>query len=212
MININAYGAYNITEYNAAENRSATLKSLDNFHRASAVTVGENIFVVGVASNENDMIAQMLNPVTQEWTSRSPPKIFRSQFELVAYKSKIYLIGGFNAYDEAIKDVEVYDPRTNVWNQMPPLPFTYSFLASIVLNDQLSVYDFASMFNQGEPTSTVVRWNEINECWEGLEGNLPEKLHWFRFCAIYDVETIRHLTKQNRNSKVKMEKSPFNCF
>lgn len=37
----------------------------------------------------------------------------------------MYLIGGFNDFNEAVSDIEVFDWTKNTWNELPDLPFTY---------------------------------------------------------------------------------------
>lgn len=165
----------------------------------------------------NEMTTLMFDSVTWTWKFLAKPNISRNGFE---YHEKIYLMGGFKNY-KAVAYVEVFDCTLNTWIRLPALPFTYKHLAVITLNDEMIVYDNdmieafrfrPSLFNKSY--SNPVRWDEMKECWEILEeSNLPKGFHHSNFhCNLYsvdDTETIRFLTKQNRNPEVQMVKKPF---
>lgn len=78
-----------------------------------------------------------------KWTLLPPPKIERGNAALIAFRGKVYLIGGYTDQLTRKEDsVEVFDPQSNSWEFAPPLPDfekTDHFHLTAVLDDHLHV-------------------------------------------------------------------------
>lgn len=57
-----------------------------------------------------------------EWHSRAPMPTPRSDVAIASYKDLIYAIGGLEADGSASDTVEVYDPESDSWREVAPLP------------------------------------------------------------------------------------------
>ena len=104
----------------------ASMPSALNFPEAAEVT--GKIYVVGShhGENVNNSLFEY-NPVTNNWTVRQSLPSSRSYFAVAACNGKIYVIGGglnpqtTNA-PVALANNEVYDPETDSWETMTPMP------------------------------------------------------------------------------------------
>jgi len=101
-------------------------------HAAVGVVRGK-IYVIGgrlasatVLAGSNADVVEYYDPVTNSWGAigmRMP--IARSGMGWATYNDRIYVAGG-ESYDRhmfaVVRAVEVYDPATNQWGLLPPLP------------------------------------------------------------------------------------------
>ena len=79
------------------------------------------------------------DPAADTWATKAPMPTARYKFGIAVYNNKIYCIGGqssnrsINARPEQTGAIEVYDPATNTWETMVPMPNPRSqFQASVV--------------------------------------------------------------------------------
>mmetsp|Transcript_17071 Transcript_17071/g.34194 ORF Transcript_17071/g.34194 Transcript_17071/m.34194 type:complete len:402 (+) Transcript_17071:113-1318(+) len=61
-------------------------------------------------------ICDKYDPVADTYTSCAPAPQNRYRHAAVEIDGKVWLVGGVDANDAAVKDVEVYDPVTNSWS------------------------------------------------------------------------------------------------
>jgi len=96
-------------------------------HHANAATDGTTIFVAGALTGTN--FAQVGNvysfaPATEtQWQTRTSMTAGRERGAAVTdvIGGKLYLAGGFRGL-AASQFVDVYDPSTNMWTELAPLP------------------------------------------------------------------------------------------
>ncbi|XP_056107352.1 kelch domain-containing protein 7A [Rhinichthys klamathensis goyatoka] len=95
------------------------------------------------------------NPMTSIWSEISPMNEARPHCKLVALQGQLYAIGG-----ECLSTVERYDPRTNRWTFVAPLPnetFAVAHRAT-ACNDELFVAG-------GTLRYTLLRYNPKTNTW-----------------------------------------------
>ncbi len=126
--------------------------------------VGDALYVYGghhgeahhysVAGQSGDLLRlDLKNP--QKWEVVSTgPKL--QGLALVAHAGKLYRIGGFEARNAkgeehdlwSLPDFARYDPKSNKWEELPPMPAPRSSFDAVVIGDKLYVVGGWSM--QGE--------------------------------------------------------------
>ncbi len=76
------------------------------------------------------------NVKTTEWETLSAQgqPTARHEAALIAYKDKLYLIGG-----RRINPVDVYDPATNIWTQKGPTPIELHHFQAVVYGDAIYI-------------------------------------------------------------------------
>ncbi|MDB5648581.1 MAG: hypothetical protein JWL62_101, partial [Hyphomicrobiales bacterium] len=104
--------------------RGAVPRSLD--HMGAAVLNGKIYlvggFIGGVTHNDGQNVAMEYDPVLDSWRLLAPMKAGRGSVGLAALNGKLYAIGGRDATGATVPTNEVYDPATNRWNSLAPLP------------------------------------------------------------------------------------------
>lgn len=114
-----------------------------------AATVDEKIFAIGgillhgplhVRSEANEEY----DPVTDTWVSRNPLPTPRANFGIAVYQNKIYCIGGSIYTYEAVARIfklsdvnEVYDSKTDTWENKTSLPTPRENLDANILNGKI---------------------------------------------------------------------------
>ena len=91
--------------------------------------VGDSLFVVGGWSMHGDQGSDWLDTALVmdlaakhlEWKKIKQP-FERRALAAASYEGKVYVLGGFNADDEAKLSTDIYDPRDGRWSTGPELP------------------------------------------------------------------------------------------
>lgn len=96
-----------------------------NFHHANAAVVDDKIYVVGflVAGFQDDGRVFVYDPDTDGWTEQTAmaPQRARGSSVVGVHDGEIYVVGGLkNAVPTA--DFDVYDPKTQTWRPLAPIP------------------------------------------------------------------------------------------
>src|SRR5690349_21719799 len=73
------------------------------------------------------------------WASRAPLKMARQEIAVAAFAGKLYAFGGYGADHSTLNSAEVYDPATNQWNWIAPMPVALNHPAAAVLDDKIYV-------------------------------------------------------------------------
>jgi hypothetical protein len=151
----------------------------------AAVAVCENkIYVIG----ENpEMPTLVYDPATDSWENRTglPSTKFSVQANVV--DGKIYVIGGRLPAPLGVVSVtdsnDVYDPETDSWSKMEPIPIPVMGYASAVLDDKIYVIG-GGVANEPEyvPVTYVQIFDPKTDQWtNGTQ--LPEGVCYARACA-----------------------------
>ncbi len=88
-------------------------------------------------------ITEVYDPLTDKWENRTKIPTERYGLELSVVNGKIYAIGGAKPAPYGVTAVseanEVYEPATDSWTEMAPLPFPVTGYASAVLDGKIYV-------------------------------------------------------------------------
>ena len=111
------------------------------------VAVYQNkIYVIGGqrALLEYARANEVYDPITDSWENKTPIPTGRISLQANVVDGKIYLIGGAtlggaNFYPHAVALNEVYEPATDSWSEMEPMPTAVKSYASAVLDDKIYI-------------------------------------------------------------------------
>jgi N-acetylneuraminic acid mutarotase len=102
--------------------------------RQAGLALGAAILALGAAVSSH---AQVL-PGT--WTMKAPmPAGVRGEVAGAVYQDKFYAIGG-NVAGNAVPRNEVYDPATNSWRELAPMPIARDHLGLAVVNGKIYTF------------------------------------------------------------------------
>jgi N-acetylneuraminic acid mutarotase len=101
----------------------------------AAVVNGKIYAIGGVVNYEYD-------PAADNWTAKKPMPTARTYFGIAVYQNKIYTIGGSLEWNPSSGSIpsdanEVYDPLTDSWETMQPMPKNRSGLNANVINGKI---------------------------------------------------------------------------
>ena len=104
---------------------------------------------------------EVYDPATNTWETKTPMPTPRNYLEANVVGGKIYLIGGEaqQPLDEPPQEhfsnvTEVYDPETDSWTTMAPIPTKVSAYASAVVNNKIYII---SGWSANAPLSSQVQ-------------------------------------------------------
>jgi N-acetylneuraminic acid mutarotase len=102
--------------------------------RQAALALGTAVLALCAAASSH---AQVL-PGT--WTVKAPMAGgVRGEVAAVAYQDKLYAIGG-NVAGNAVPRSEVYDPATNSWRELAPMPIARDHLGLALVNGKIYTF------------------------------------------------------------------------
>jgi len=140
-----------IEEYDPAANtwRERTAMPTPRNHAAIGVVAGK-IYVIGgrvgaafIGLASDISVVEEYDPATDQWSGpRARMPIARSAIGAAVYRGRIYVAGG--EYQDphmmaTFRAVEAYDPASNTWSEMPPMPVPRHGLAVGVIGNRLHV-------------------------------------------------------------------------
>lgn len=112
-------------------------------HGLGLAVVGGRIYAIGGYKEGSDALAvnEEYNPTTDSWVTKAPMPTPRSYFGIAVWANKIYIIGGEyypgGSYFKETNRNEVYDPSTDRWTVLTPMPTNRSGLSANVVNDSI---------------------------------------------------------------------------
>ena len=101
----------------------------------SAVSVGDNIYVIGGQSNKGSTdLVEVYDTKTDNWreVARLPEK--RDHVAAATFNNSIYVIGGFNDSGMPTDTTFVYDTITNKWKRVTNMPTPRGALTAQFIN------------------------------------------------------------------------------
>jgi len=112
-------------------------------HHAAGVAVGRLYVTAGRAGDDFTMtVTEAYDPIADRWEEAPPLPTGRSGVAAAAWDSRIYVFGG-ETFDPGMErtfdDAEVYDPRTNRWDALEPMPTARHGLGAGVVNGMIYV-------------------------------------------------------------------------
>lgn len=205
---------YNVEVYDPEEDawRETTpvIPPIKNFQ---AIALDGSIYIVGWSGNllGQGLIFQSYNPGTKIWSMLPEPSLTRISFDLIGYQGQLYLFQGKMGNSE-LKDVEIYDPKNNIWHSTTNLPYDYESPTAIVVDDRLIVFDtellscyldYHHIYAKYPPVQwepNQKRWNDVDESCEIC--NLRKHF----FTTLEEIESINFISNENKDPATAFEK------
>jgi len=105
-------------------------------------------------------------PAAKGWRTLIPMPTPRSEVAVAEVNGKIYVVGGFEADGSPSATVEVYDPVTDTWDEIEPLPEPRHHAAATGVGATF-LYVFGG-FGTGfdDPKATVYRYDPFIPAWQ----------------------------------------------
>jgi N-acetylneuraminic acid mutarotase len=134
--------------YDPASNTWSRLEDLPTPRNHAAVGVVDGrIYVIGgragsvfIPNAHNVDIVEEYNPATNLWTLRAPMPTPRSAMAWGTFNGRIYAAGGEIRHRDiwgTYTTVEAYDPKSNTWARLPPMPLPRHGLAGDFIGPRL---------------------------------------------------------------------------
>ena len=107
--------------------------------------------------------AQSVGPGT--WTTKAPmPEGVRGEVAAVVFENKLYAIGG-NVASNAVPRNEVYDPATDRWRSLAPMPVARDHLGLALVNGKIYTFGgFVKTVHEGAGTD-VFEYDPATNTW-----------------------------------------------
>jgi len=140
-----------VEEYDPAANTWRERSAMPTPRNHAAIgAVNGKIYVIGgrvgaafIGLASDISVVEEYDPVTDQWSGpRARMPIARSALGASVYRGHIYVAGG--EYQDphmmaTFRAVEAYDPASNTWTEMPPMPVSRHGLAVGVIGNRLHV-------------------------------------------------------------------------
>src|SRR5215469_4484338 len=91
----------------------------------AVAALNDDVYVIGGYANGNvdQGLVEFYEPPTHTWRAVASLPRGLNHVGAVAYGGKLYSFGGFSEQNEAaVADANVYDPATDAWTPIAPLP------------------------------------------------------------------------------------------
>ena len=126
----------------ATEDSWTTMEPMPTPRSAGVAVVDGKIYAIGGTNGSLLGTNEMYDPITDTWTTKQSMPTARHGFAIAVYQNKIYVIGGI--FGESDFDNsgytgvnEVYDPLTDTWETMEPMPTARAGLDANVVGDKM---------------------------------------------------------------------------
>ena len=104
----------------------------------SVAVASNRIYVIGGALP----VIEEYNPISRQWRKMNDILDLRRAFSQVVVKDDIYLIGGFTpigGLPKYLATVDVYNPQTQAWSDIPAMPTTIRPYGAAAVNGKIYV-------------------------------------------------------------------------
>ncbi len=121
--------------------------------------------------NTYSSLRKILSPTIQlTWISKSPMPTSRSWAPAVEYNGKIYVIGGCSSnkpeqFKNPVATLEVYDPVTDTWQSLAPMPSPRIAPVAVALNGEIYVIGGFDPYYYWSANPTVEIYNIATNTW-----------------------------------------------
>ncbi|MCW4001045.1 MAG: hypothetical protein NWE93_12480 [Candidatus Bathyarchaeota archaeon] len=158
-----------------------------------AAVCNEKIYAIGGYDEKWKLTGtnQMYNPSSDSWTIQASMPTPRSFFGIAVCQNKIYVIGGANKSGlvpfSNILEVtgvtninEVYDPATNTWQTMSPMPTPRSNIQTNVVENKIYVTG-GFTFPNFELINSMEVYDPLTDSWSNMS---PMPIHQSKFSSV----------------------------
>ncbi|APG58207.1 virion structural protein [BeAn 58058 virus] len=103
------------------------------------IIIDNTLYFIGFTRPENNKYCQnkLFKLVNEEWVECAKPNLVRESGCVNSVNGKIYFIGGMNLELNWTNDAECYDPKTDTWTPLEPIPFKLVNSISYVVKDTI---------------------------------------------------------------------------
>jgi len=130
------------------------------------------LLIISVIGFQIDFINSQASSTTSQtsWSIGSSMPTARTEVAGAVLDGKIYVIGGFEEQGEATNLVEVYDPQTDRWDRVSPLPIPLEHTAVSTYDGQLFVVGgYTIVDGERTPTDKLFSYNSSTDKWKELK-------------------------------------------
>ncbi len=110
-------------------------------HHPNVAAIGSKIYVAGGFSDPGfTPVANVfeLDVDTDRWLPKPDLRRARAAGAAVAYGERLYVFGG-DAGDQSVRDTSMYDPSTNLWTELAPMPTPRNHMGAALLRGRIYV-------------------------------------------------------------------------
>ena len=97
------------------------------------------------------------NPINRQWQMKNDMLEIKYSFRTVVVEDDIYLIGGIDEFRQYLATVDVYNPRTETWSDIPAMPTPMYPQGAATVNGK--IYVFGGLGAGGELFPDVVAFD-----------------------------------------------------
>lgn len=112
------------------------------------------------------------DPATDTWAAKTPMPTPRTYFQIAVYQNKIYAIGGRAGWNQEQQAPiysganEVYDPSTNTWKTLKPMPTNRSDITASVVDGKIhltgaGIHDVYSVYDDSWTTGQSISFPSL---------------------------------------------------
>ena len=103
------------------------------------------------------------DPAANAWRTRRQAPHFHRQGAAAVIDGKLYVAGGVGANGSPVRDLDVYDPGTNTWRTLAPLPTGGVASGSVLLGQ---FYVVVRGFDGTTPDNRAYAYNRVTNKWK----------------------------------------------
>lgn len=165
--------------YDPITNKWTEGKAMPGARTALTVNfVDGKLYAVGGVDDVHDVVATNLvyDPVNDTWTEKTPMPTARHHLTSSVVNGKLYVIGG-RIYGDGIPEPiakalsnfdvnEMYDPATDTWTKLKPMPSKRSGLASASIGNDIYVFGGEKVKGAFENNE---KYDTVNNIWTEKE-------------------------------------------
>jgi N-acetylneuraminic acid mutarotase len=134
---------FGIVKYDLTSHVSSIEKPMNTWRNyMGAAAINGKIYAMGgtFGPGSTSKLIEMYDPASDTWSFGPEMPLARSLFATAVLDGKVYLIGGqttVNGMDVPIRNVDRYDPVTETWESLFPLPFPIAGASATVVKDKI---------------------------------------------------------------------------
>ncbi len=132
---------------------------------AGGTALGKHYAIGGRGPNAD---VEEFDPTTTTWTLRDPLSVARGGLGAASWADRIYAIGGRDGFGFGFGTIfnltEVYNPITDSWTTLAPMPTSVSDNYATIAHDG-KVYVFGGATNASTVIDTVQIYNIVTDTW-----------------------------------------------
>ncbi|HVA38455.1 MAG TPA: kelch repeat-containing protein [Candidatus Dormibacteraeota bacterium] len=126
--------------------------------------IGDTMYVMGGYLNGRPLgLVYAYDGATNAWTQKKPMALPAHHVMMTAYQGKIYVFGGFvhphgtpEIYWKPINNSWVYDPASDSWKALAPLPTPRGAGQAVAVGGKIYVIGGAASGVPNDPTATLI--------------------------------------------------------